>query len=127
MRVELRSGDGGARHRRLCSGCSRQSYAFTLIELLVVVGIIAILVAMLLPTLQRARIQAQKVSCLSNMRQTILALQMYGVQYRDYPWNVMPGFDISVYNISNDPGRIYKTPAEIATNATTSVVPVTYR
>jgi prepilin-type N-terminal cleavage/methylation domain-containing protein/prepilin-type processing-associated H-X9-DG protein len=50
--------------------------AFTLIELLVVVAIIAILAAMLMPALQRARAAASAASCLSNMRQVGLQLQM---------------------------------------------------
>lgn len=73
------------------SSLRKQASAFTLIELLVVIGIIAVLVAMLLPALRKARRTAQSISCASNLRQLLNASRLYANDNRDY----MPAYDLS--------------------------------
>ena len=63
--------------------CPKHKGGFTLIELLVVVAIIAILAAMLLPALFRARGMARKAVCMSNLKQLGLALHMYVQDWDD--------------------------------------------
>ncbi|HEX8910925.1 MAG TPA: type II secretion system protein [Humisphaera sp.] len=58
--------------------------AFTLVELLVVIGIIALLMSILLPTLGRVKEQANSIKCLSNMRQLALAATTYTGQHQGY-------------------------------------------
>src|SRR5438874_1774595 len=60
---------------------SNRKNAFTLIELLVVIAIIAILAAILFPVFAQAREKARGISCLSNLKETTLAFQMYLQDY----------------------------------------------
>ncbi len=77
--------------------------AFTLIELLVVMGVIAIMAAILLPALAKAKEQARGTACRSNMKQLALAFLMYSEDNSDtFPW---PG---------GAPGRAVKSPDDFA-------------
>jgi prepilin-type N-terminal cleavage/methylation domain-containing protein/prepilin-type processing-associated H-X9-DG protein len=70
--------------------------AFTLVELLVTIGIIAILIALLLPTLSRVQAQARSVKCMANLRQIVLGLTSYSTQ--NY------GFIVPAFNLPFAPG-----------------------
>lgn len=85
------------------AGRCRRPSAFTLIELLVVIAIIAILAAMLLPALSRAKQKSQSVACLNHLKQLVTASLIYAGDYRDF-WPLNNEGD-SGLNLANPPAN----------------------
>lgn len=77
---------------------TRRRKAFTLVELLVVVGIIAVLIAILLPSLNRARTLARRTACASNLRQIGIAIYSYAAQNRG---SIPYGPDAPIFSPTN--------------------------
>jgi prepilin-type processing-associated H-X9-DG protein/prepilin-type N-terminal cleavage/methylation domain-containing protein len=127
--------------------CDRaQRRAFTLVELLVVVGIIALLISFLMPSLRKARLAAQNVVCRSNLRQIYLGLAMYAQANHDYipannggagnwHYRVGPGGHFGlpqnavngVYNgLLGPTWAILRCPAEFTYDSPSGLVPTNY-
>jgi len=78
--------------------CTLRPGGFTLIELLVVVAIIALLVSLLLPSLNSAREQARRVKCAGNVRQFLTAMKIYSDHYDGYyPAQIMYPQSVETY------------------------------
>ena len=81
-------------------------WSFTLIELLVVIAIIAILAAMLLPSLQGARDSAKSISCVSNLKQAMVAAELYTIDYNGW---TPQGYDCDYANWTDKLGAYLQT------------------
>src|SRR5437867_2220098 len=86
--------------RSLLSGAGSSHSGFTLIELLVVIAIIAILASILFPVFARAREQARKATCMSNLRQIAMATLQYVQDYDE----MFPGSDSKSATIPSSSG-----------------------
>ena len=76
--------------------------AFTLVELLVVIGVIAVLIGLLLPSLSRARESAKKVKCLSNLRSLGTAMILYADSSKGWLPNMNPSNTTKDYNAATE-------------------------
>lgn len=87
------------------NGGKMNSHRFTLIELMITIAIIAILAAMLLPALNKARDRAKGIKCTNNLKQCGLAYALYANDYNDFfpanntaaPWKQWSGYLVKKY------------------------------
>jgi prepilin-type N-terminal cleavage/methylation domain-containing protein/prepilin-type processing-associated H-X9-DG protein len=81
---------------------------FTLVELLVVIGIIALLIGILLPTLSRARERSKAVVCMSNLKQVYIGLEIYSQNWRGWMFPPELGKDPAVPRDQRWPIHVFK-------------------
>ena len=117
------------------SDFQRTADAFTLIELLVVIAIIAILAALLLPVLSKAKSQAQSLKCKSNLHQIGIALQSYLTDFNKYPAHRFGSFNLDSWETELQSYGVlwsnrdfscpaWKGPIGLATNGADDLVPI---